>query len=276
MTNRVLAAISVSCLILSACARPAPVDSSLIALPAPPSGTALLYPGDDGTLSTQSRTGDCVKTSCFVFTGSRWEPLKAANAKTTALLSVEEATGSQYADDLWRQVTPTRAILINASAGDANISAGQFDGLRIGLRDGARTTYVTAFAIEEGSTLQAANRCLSGAGCAKPLGGGVYMTTMNASIVVSGGTAWLLQHRPDRSANLVDLFAILGKPDKILCLPGLALDTAGAWAGPTEAALSPDLFVSRKVDPASVEAERRTVLAKCQVVAKPAKKPFGF
>ncbi len=256
-------------LIVSACSRPAPIDTSLIAIPAPMTGSAQLYAATgDNPVAVESRTGDCVKTACFIFEGNRWEPLDASKAETTALLSIEEATGSRYGDDMWRMTGPNRAILINATAGNANIVAGQFDGLRIGLRDGAHLTYVTAYAIERGSDLQAAGKCLSGVGCAKALGNGLYLSRVEASIVAAGGTAWLLQHRPDRSANLVDLYAILVKPDKILCLPGLALDTGGTWAGPPDKALSPDIFVSRKVDPASVDAQRRTVLAKCAATGK--------
>ncbi len=271
MMKPALGALLTSCALLAACSHPAPVDSSLTALPAPPSGPAQLYLDTTGALSAQSRTGDCVKTACYVFKGDRWQPLEAAQAHTTALLTIDEATGSHYSEGLWRQVASGRAILINASAGDANISAGQFDGLRIGLRDGTHITYVTAYPIENGSTLQSVGRCLSGVGCAKALGSGLYLSAVDASVVAASGSAWLLQRRPDRSANLVDLYAILAKPDKILCLPGLALDTAGAWAGPAETALSPDLFVSRKIDPASADAERRSVLDKCLHAAKPAK-----
>ncbi len=262
-----ISAVLATCAILAACSKPVPVDTTLIAIPAPPTGTAQLFPKTTG-VAIQSRPGDCARAACQTFVDGTWQPLEATQVTGMALLSVDEATGGHYSEDLWRPVTPTRAILLNATAGNRNIASGLFDGLRIGLRDGVKTTYLTAYAIENGGTLQGAGHCLSGVGCALPLGAGLYLSPVDASLVISNGHAWLLQHRPDRSANLVDLYAAAARPDTVLCLPGLALSTHSAWAGPVEAALSPDMFVSQKVDPAARDAERAAVLAKCPAKAK--------
>jgi hypothetical protein len=182
-----------------------------------------------------------------------------ASSRTLPLLTVSDATGSDYSEDLWRSVAPGRSVLLNASAAGQTMAAGHLDGLRIGLMDGARRTYVTAYAIEDAKAIAA--------GAGHSLGDGRVFTTINATVVVHGGKAWLLHQRQDRSANLVDLFAILSRPGAIQCLPGLAIDTS-PWAGPVEQALSPNLFVSRAIDTGKDAARRQAVVAACPL--KPA------
>ena len=200
-------------------------------IPAPPSGDIAPYPGAAG-LTLEGRPGPCATTPCYQFIKGRWKPLKDVSG--VPLLSIDAATGSVYSDDLWRTVVTGREILINSEAGRQNSAKGQFDGLRIGLLAGNRTRYITAYVLD---------------GSGAP------------SVYLSGGTAWLLQPRPDHSANLADLFALPATP-VIACLPGLAIDQ-NAWAGPPEKALSPDIFVSRAVDPAAAKAEQAAVTHAC-------------
>ena len=214
---------------------------------------------DGDTVSLQVRPGDCAKTSCLAFRGERWQQMPKTSLRSLPLLAVSEATGSDYSEGLWRPVAHGRAILLNASAAHQTMAAGHLDGLRIGLMNGARRTYVTAYAIEN------AKDAVFSEG--QPLGDGRLVLPIKAEVIVHGGKAWLLQQRPDRSANLVDLFAVAARPGPIHCLPGLALDTT-AWAGPVEKALSPNLFVSRAIDTARDASRRQAVIAACPV--KPA------
>ena len=235
---------------------PKPKDMSAQAVPPPPSGVAQLF-ADGQTVSLQVRPGDCAKTDCHVFRDGRWRPMPKVSVRTLPLLAISEATGSDYSEGLWRSVAPGRAILINAGAARQTIAAGHLDGLRIGLSEGTRRKYLTAYAIEN-----------KGAAGGLALGDGRTAAPVKAEIVVHGGKAWLLQQRIDRSANLVDLFAVAARPELIHCLPGLAID-ASQWAGPIERALSPNLFVSRAVDSGADTSRRRAIATACP--AKPAK-----
>lgn len=232
---------------------PKPADTAAQAVPPPPSGTALLF-ADGDTISLQVRPGDCAKLDCLTFKDGRWQPMAKASIRSLPLLTVSEATGSDYSEGLWRTVAPGRAVLLNASAAHQTMAAGHLDGLRIGLMDGTRRTYVTAYAIEDakGAVFSESH----------PLGDGRVFLPVNAEVIVHGGKAWLLQQRPGRSANLVDLFAVAARPGPIHCLPGLALDST-AWAGPVEQALSPNLFVSRAVDTTKDASRRQAVIAAC-------------
>jgi hypothetical protein len=259
LSGATVRAISVATtLLLCGCDVPAPKpkDMATQAVPPPPSGTAQLF-ADEQTVSLQVRPGDCAKTECHLFRDGRWRPMPRASMRTLPLLAVSEATGSDYSDGLWRPVAPGRAILINAGAARQTLAAGHLDGLRVGLSNGTQRTYITVYAIgDKGMT----------GGLA--LGDGRTAAPATAEVVVHGGKAWLLQQRPDRSANLVDLFAVMARPGPIHCLPGLAMDTS-QWAGPVEKALSPNLFVSRAVDNGTDAGRRQAIAAACP--AKPAK-----
>lgn len=231
-----------------------PKDTVLQPIAAPPTGTSQLF-ADGDTVTLQVRPGDCAKTDCLVYKSDRWQAMPKASIRSLPLLAVSEATGSDYGDSLWRSVAPGRAILINASAAQQTMAAGHLDGLRIGLSDGTRRTYLTAYTIED-----------KGAG-GLALGNRRVALPVKAEVVVHGGKAWLLQQRPDRSANLVDLFAILARPGPIHCLPGLALENS-QWAGPVEKALSPNLFVSRAIDTGTDTSRRQAIATACP--AKPA------
>ena len=206
-------------------------------LPAPVTagGEIALYPGINGDIAIQSRPGDCATSLCSVLVRGRWRPLAAPDAHGVSLLSASEAIGGSYHEDLWQPLTASdRFILVNSTAGAANLKAGLFDGLRIGVRDKIHATYVTAYAIDGGAT----------------------------SVIVNADKAWLLHNRPDHSADLVDLFAVAQKP-LVICMPGLILDTAGRWAGPPEKALSPDIFVSRNIDKTANPARRQALSRIC-------------
>lgn len=232
---------------------PKPKDTALQPVAPPPAGTAQLYAEGDA-VTLQTRPGDCAKSDCLAFRGNRWQPMPKTSLRSLPLLAVSEATGSDYGESLWRTVAPGRAVLLNASAAHQTMAAGHLDGLRIGLMDGTRRTYVTAYAIEDakGAVFSESH----------PLGDGRVFLPVNAEVIVHGGKAWLLQQRPGRSANLVDLFAVAARPGPIHCLPGLALDST-AWAGPVEQALSPNLFVSRAVDTTKDASRRQAVIAAC-------------
>jgi len=245
----------VSALVLGGCdmLTPQPKDAALQPIAPPPAGTAQLY-ADGETVNPQVRPGDCARAECLTFRDGKWRPMPKVAVRTLPLLAVSEATGSDYNEGLWRSVAPGRAILLNASAAGQTMAAGHLDGLRIGLKDGARRIYVTVYAIEDAKS--------DAAGEGHPLGDGRLVLPVNAEVFVHGGKAWLLHQRPDRSANLVDLFAIAARPDPIQCLPGLALDTT-AWAGPVQQALSPNLFASRAIDTTKDASRRQAVIAAC-------------
>ena len=256
---------SATCLTFSALAlggcdllTPKPEDAALQPVPAPPAGVPQLYANGE-TVSLQVRPGDCAKTDCLAFQDGKWRPMAKTSLRTLPLLAVGEATGSEYSDSLWRSAAPGRAVLINASAAHQTMAAGHLDGLRIGLSDGTRRTYLTAYAIENSGD------------DGRPLGDGRVFMPVKAEVILHGGRAWLLHQRADRSANLIDLFAILARPGTMHCLPGLALDTS-AWAGPVETALSPNLFVSRAIDTSKDASRRQAVVAACP--AKPANPTF--
>lgn len=221
-------------------------------IPPPPDlkGPIIAYPDGETGISLQSRPGNCAKGAvCLVLKRGKWQPLPADAATSVSLLNVESATGSRYQDDLWRPIgTSGRHVLVNAKAGENNVTDGLFDGPRIGLRDGAHTTYVTVYAVEN-----------------------QRLVTPNVAVIARGDKVWLLQTRPNGAANIVDLFAVAQKP-LIVCMPGLILDTAGRWAGPPEQALSPDIFVSRAID-RSANAARRDSLLKICHPPTPAAKP---
>ncbi len=211
----------------------------LQAIPAAPGRAAIeAYGGMQGALRLEVRPGDCARLACLQFIKGRWEPLAAADTKDLPLLGIDSATGSGYSADLWHAAGHGSKVLVNAGAGEQNIAAGRFDGLRIGISVPGRQGYVTAFALSGGETV-----------------------AIDARVVATEGRAWLVQTRPDHGVNIVELFAIPATP-AIHCLPGLAIDTT-PWAGPLDVALSPDLFVSRAVDPDRAETERQAVLAAC-------------
>ena len=218
-------------------------------IPPPPDvkGPIMAYSGPGDTVSLQSRPGDCAKVACFALVRGTWQPLPAADATTVSLLNVDGATGSTYQADLWRPLgAGARHVLVNTAAGDSNLAEGLFDGPRIGLRDGTHTTYVTVYAVEKS-----------------------LISPPKIAILAQGDKVWLVQTRPSGAANLVDMFAVSAGA-QIICMPGLILDTAGQWAGPAERALSPDLFVSRRIDRQANPARRAALLKICNP-APPAK-----
>ncbi len=235
---------------LTACGRidawlhPYDDKAPLQAVPAAPGkGQIEAYSGTDGALLLEVKPGDCAKLACYEFIKGRWKPLPAANARGLALLGVDSATGSAYDAGLWHPVGHGAAILVNAGAGEQNIAAGRFGGLRIGLQSKGEARYVTAFALD-----------------------GNRVTPITASVVTTEGRAWLVQTRADSGVNMVELFAIPQTPT-MHCLPDLAIETA-PWAGPLETAQTPDRFVSRAVDPSRAEAERAAVHAACATKPK--------
>jgi hypothetical protein len=163
-----------------------------------------------------------------------------------------------------------RYVLVSP-AGFDGIQRGQFDGLRIGVQDATFATYFTAYSVENSAALRAHGLCTrdravdSGdplkANCAQKVGNDRYVLPLNGEVVIAGDKAWLLQRRPDRSANLVDLFALPRGP--VACLPGLIIDTQGQWMGTPDKALSPDLFVSRSRSSPEFEAHKAKLLKTC-------------
>lgn len=237
---------------------PKPKDMAAQPVPPPASGVPQLF-ADGEMVSLQVRPGNCAEAQCQVFRDGRWHPMPKAALRSLPILAVSEPTGSEYSDGLWRSVAPGRAVLVNSSAAGQSQMDGHLDGLRIGLSDSGRRTYVTAYSLEDAKAVPA--------GTGHALGDGRIFARVDAEVVVHGGKAWLLHRRPDRSGNLIDLFAILARPGPYRCLPGLVLDTS-QWAGPAEKALSPNLFVSRDIDVTKDAARRQAVIAACP--AKPA------
>jgi hypothetical protein len=223
-------------LLVSGCHKPAPTDSAVIALPAPPQpGQVALYGAPDG-ISVQSRSGDCVKAACFVFVKDKWRPLAAADSSALPLLTLNGATGGAYSELLWRSSGGGRAVLLNRAAGRDAAKRGQFDGLRIGLKSRGKARYLTVFLAPD------------------------------AEVALSGGGAWLLAHQKDGSSLLLDLFALQGRTD-VTCINGVAIDAA-PWAGPVETALSPDVFLSRNVPVEARAAEKARIDQACAAKTK--------
>ncbi|MEI9905779.1 MAG: hypothetical protein WDN06_19015 [Asticcacaulis sp.] len=126
----------------------------LQAIPAAPDKASIdAYPGVDGALHLEVRPGDCARAACLQFIKGRWKPLAAADARDLPLLSIDSATGSSYSADLWHAAGHGNKVLVNAGAGEQNIAAGRFDGLRIGMSVSGRQSYLTAFALSGGKTV---------------------------------------------------------------------------------------------------------------------------
>jgi hypothetical protein len=242
---------------------------------APGDGDIGLYPpladAKDQTPAAQVRPGDCAKSVCFQWVKKHWKPLPEVDAKGEAYLSVMTPSGSDYSPDLWRPVDTTGKRILVSAAGVDGVARGLFDGLRIGLQDASGVTYFTAYSVESGAALKARGLCTrdmttdagnpTKAGCAEKVGLDRYILPYNDDVVIASGKVWLLHRRPDRSANRVDLFALPRGP--AVCLPGLIIDTEGNWMGAPEAALSPDLFVSRSRPSPEYEAHKAKLLAEC-------------
>ena len=237
-------------------------------------GEVQLYPATDPKAtrpSVQVRPGDCDKEACEILVKKRWQPLLEKDATGMAYLSVIMPTGSAYSPDLWRPVSASGRHVLVSPAGFDGVQRGLFDGLRIGVQDATFATYFTAYSVENAATLKAHGLCTrdmtidSGdplkAGCAQKVGNDRYVLPVNGEVVIVADKAWLLQRRPDRSANLVDLFALPHGP--VACLPGLIIDTEGKWMGTPDVALSPDLFVSRSRASPEYEAHKAKVLKAC-------------
>lgn len=244
-------------------------------VPAPPGkGEVQLYPASDPKAvrpSIQVRPGDCSQKPCEILIKKRWHPLPEKDAASMAYLSVMMPAGSIYSPDLWRPVGASGRYVLVSPAGFDGVQRGLFDGLRIGVQDATFATYFTAYSVENSAALRARGLCTrdmavdSGdplkAGCAQKVGNDRYVLPLNGEVVIAGGKAWLLHRRPDRSANLVDLFALpRGAP---VCLPGLIIDTEGQWMGTPDKALSPDLFVSRSRPSPEYEAHKEKLLKAC-------------
>ena len=214
--------------------------------PAPDAKAGLsLYPSPQGGVSLQSRPGNCDKVVCYILVKGRWKPLSPTDYRGLGLLSVDSTTGGAYREDLWRPVGRSgNGVLVNSEVAANNVARGIYDGPRIGLRRGSplhyTTTYATAFAFETKD-------------------GKLRLTPQAVSIYIAADKVWLLHVRADGSANLVDLLAAGERTDPLYCLPGLFLDTRPIWAGPVEKALSPDIFVSRAIDPAQAASEKQMV-----------------
>lgn len=268
-------------LALSGCDRIAdllekPETGPMRVIPAPPGdGDIRLYPplaeAKDQTPVVQVRPGDCATEVCFQWVKKHWKPLLKPDAKDEAYLSVMTPSGSDYSPNLWRPVESTGKRILVSAAGVDGVARGLFDGLRIGLQDGSGATYFTAYSVESGALLKARGLCRrdmatdagnpAKAGCAEKVGTDRYILPFNGDVVMASDKVWLLHRRPDRSANRVDLFALPHGP--AVCLPGLIIDTEGKWMGVPEAALSPDLFVSRSRPSADYEAHKAKLLKAC-------------
>ncbi len=243
-------------------------------IPAPSAkGEIQLYPASDPKAahpSVQVRSGDCGKELCESLIEKKWHPLLKADASGLPYLSVMMPTGSAYSPDLWRPLDAGRHILVSP-AGFDGIQRGLFDGLRIGVQDATFSTYFTAYSVENSAALKAHGLCVRDiaadagdplkSGCAQKVANDRYILPLNGEVVIVGDKAWLLQRRPDRSANLVDLFTLPRGP--VACLPGLIIDTEGKWMGAPDAALSPDLFVSRSRPSPEYEAHKAKLLQSC-------------
>ncbi len=242
---------------LMAC-HPAPKTAPVAqGLPAPKiAGDVRLYAVTD-SVEAQVRNGDCTHEDCVVFSKKRWRPLKAKEATQQALLGLTMPVASAYSPHLFRDIgegTDGASVMINTAAAQP-AETGLFDGLRIGLAQADSVTYFTAYAVEAMATPGAIKMAEH-----------AWLSPVDADVVITGHKAWLLQRRPDRSANLVDLLAVPKGP--VLCLPGLIIDTEGQWAGPPEVALSPDLFISRAKSGPALETHKQQVLAACAEKAK--------
>ncbi len=256
---------------------PKPADTTVTEAPTPPlKAPVQLYPGQAAPVMQVRGDGDCAAArTCYVFSNGNWQALDPKLAGAVPLLSVQPPAESAYSDSLWRPVgTGNRFVLLNDDAGQQNFQSWLFDGQRIGLMDPSRTTYITAYAIEDGKTLAAHSVCTRGdspadegdtakAGCALRVAPGLYLTGDEGDVFIANGTAWLLYQKRDGGADLVDLFAVLARHQTLVCLPGLILDTTGATAGPPEKALSPDIFVSRLTDPDTDDKRRDAAMRAC-------------
>ena len=252
-----------------------PEKGPVYAIPAPSAkGEVQLFPATGAkvlTPSIQVRPGDCGKEACEILVKKRWQPLLEKNATDVAYLSVMMPTGSAYSPDLWRPVGAFGRHVLVSPTGFDGVQRGLFDGLRIGVQDATFATYFTAYSVENATTLKARGLCTrdmavdSGdplkAGCAQKVGNARYILPVNGEVVIAADKAWLLQRRPDRSANLVDLFAL--PRGAAVCLPGLIIDTEGKWMGAPDKALSPDLFVSRARPSPEYEAHKAKLLRAC-------------
>lgn len=273
-----IAAAAVPLILMSGCDLfTKPEAGPAYALPAPAAkGEVQLYPAADPKAtrpSIQVRAGDCDKETCEILKSKKWHPLPKAEAMGLPYLSVMMPTGSVYSPDLWRPVGTGGRYVLVSPAGFDGIQRGLFDGLRIGVQAASLATYFTAYSVENAATLKALGLCTrdmavdSGdplkANCAQKVGSDRYVLPVNGEVAIAGDKAWLLQRRPDRSANLVDLFALpRGAP---VCLPGLIIDTEGTWMGTPDKALSPDLFVSRARPSPEYEAHKVKLLKACAV-----------
>jgi hypothetical protein len=252
-----------------------PETGPAYAIPVPTAkGDVQLYPATDARAthpSVQVRPGDCDKESCEILDRKKWKPLLKTDATGVPYLSVMMPTGSAYSPDLWRPIGASGRHVLVSPAGFDGIQRGMFDGLRIGVQDATFATYFTAYSIENAASLKARGLCTRDmavdagdplkAACAQNVGDDRYVLPVNGEVIIAGDKAWLLQRRPDRSANLVDLFALpRGVPT---CLPGLIIDTEGKWMGAPDKALSPDLFVSRSRPSPEYEAHKAQLLKAC-------------
>lgn len=251
-----------------------PEKGPAYAIPAPSArGEVQLFPATAAKAlrpSVQVRPGDCDKETCEILVKKHWKPLLKQDAAGMAYLSVMMPTGSAYSPDLWRPAGASGRYVLVSPAGFDGIQRGQFDGLRIGVQDSTFATYFTAYSVENSAALRAhlctRDRAVDSgdplkANCAQKVGNDRYVLPVNGEVVIAGGKAWLLQRRPDGSANLVDLFALPRGP--VACLPGLIIDTEGKWMGAPDIALSPDLFVSRSRPSPEYEAHKTKLLKAC-------------
>ncbi len=252
-----------------------PEKGPAYAIPAPSGkGEVQLFPAIDAKApipSAQVRPGACDKEVCQILLKKHWRPLLKKDATGVAYLSVMMPTGSAYSPDLWRPIGTSGRHVLVSPVGFDGVQRGLFDGLRIGVQDASFATYFTAYSVETAAALKAHGLCTrdmavdSGnplkTGCAQKVGNDRYVLPVNGEVVIADNKAWLLQRRPDRSANLVDLFALpRGAP---ACLPGLIIDTEGKWMGTPDVALSPDLFVSRSRPSREYEAHKAQLLKAC-------------
>ncbi len=241
-----------------------PENAAVTVVPAPPGNGPINAYADPDTrgISLQSRPGDCATTACFQFVRGRWRPMAKAQVATLSLLAVADATGSAYSNTLWHLIgTSGNAVLVNRQAGIFNTATGHFDGLRIGLQRDVGLTYSVAYSVETGDFLKAHGRCIErdatsaqAKDCARKVGENLYIVMPDAEVVTAGGKAWLLHRRLDGTANLIDLFAASVQTNPELCAPGLRLDSAPA--GDYKAALSPNMFISRAVDPSAKDGNK--------------------
>lgn len=252
-----------------------PEKGPAYAIPRPSGkGEVQLFPATDAQTpmpSVQVRPGPCDREPCEILVKKHWRPLPQKDATGVAYLSVMMPAGSAYSPDLWRPVGAGGRYVLVSPAGFDGVQRGLFDGLRIGVQDASFVTYFTAYSVEDADMLNAYGLCPRDraiddgdplkAACAQKVGNDRYVLPVNGEVVIAGDKAWLLQRRPDRSANLVDLFALpRGAP---VCLPGLIIDTEGKWMDTPDVALSPDLFVSRSRPSPEYEAHKEKLLRAC-------------